>query len=122
MRCNKERLFDHPVGGSEQVRRDAEAECLGSLEIMTNRNFVGRCTGRSPGCSPLRKRLLDQQNLGLIRRDRGARQRWVRTACRPRHRSKKRFELIRYRVFTSLPGFIGLKLSNNFSRAHAQLV
>ena len=36
MRCNKERLFDHPVGGSEQVRRDAEAECLGSLEIMTN--------------------------------------------------------------------------------------
>jgi hypothetical protein len=53
-------------------------------------------------------------NLGLIRRDRGARQRWVRTACRPRHRSKKRFELIRYRVFTSLPGFIGLKLSNNF--------
>ena len=65
MRCNKERLFDHPVGGSEQVRRDAEAECLGSLEIMTNRNFVGRCTGRSPGCSPLRKRLLDQRIQGL---------------------------------------------------------
>ena len=48
--------FDHLVGEREQRRRHGEAERIGGLELMTNSNLVGCCTGRSAGLSPLRTR------------------------------------------------------------------
>ena len=45
-------LFDHLIGTSKHHGRHIEAERLGGLEVDRETYLVGRCTGRSAGCSP----------------------------------------------------------------------
>ena len=49
-------LFDHLVGAGEHGRRHGRSIDLAVLMLITNSYFVGACTGRSAGFSPLRIR------------------------------------------------------------------
>jgi hypothetical protein len=48
----RQRLFDDLVRDGEQPRREAEAQCLGGVEVDYS-NLIGCMTGRSAGFSPL---------------------------------------------------------------------
>ena len=48
--------FDHLVGAREQGWRNGEPSAFAVLRLMTISYFVGACTGRSAGFSPLRMR------------------------------------------------------------------
>ena len=47
-------LFDHLVGAGEQCRGLVRPSLLAVLRLMTSSTFVGCCTGKSAGFSPLR--------------------------------------------------------------------
>ena len=48
--------LDHLVGAREQRRRHSRPSAFAVLRLITNSYFVGACTGRSAGFSPLRMR------------------------------------------------------------------
>jgi hypothetical protein len=49
-------LFDDLVGAGEQGRRHVQAERFRGFEVDQSSYFMGACTGRSAGFSPLRMR------------------------------------------------------------------